>query len=87
MSDRNASVRNFISGLLIGSALGGLIALLYAPTSGKKLRRKIGDKTEEIFEEAEEIYQASKEKTEGLIKEGKKLATNLVNDAKKIVHN
>ncbi len=59
---------NKISGLfigfLLGSAVGGAIALLYAPESGKRLRSDISEKTNE------------------LIKEGKKKSNELWNDAK-----
>jgi gas vesicle protein len=59
---------NRISGLfvsfLIGSAVGGAIALLYAPESGKHLRKDIS------------------KKTNSLIKDGKKISTELWNDAK-----
>ena len=32
----------FLSGLLFGLALGGLIAVLYAPEKGDKMRKKSG---------------------------------------------
>lgn len=72
----------FLFGLMIGSIVGGTLGLLYAPTSGKRLRRKIADKTDEIVEEAESMYESGKEKVEGLINNGKKKVVSLFGNAK-----
>ncbi len=82
MSNTN-KFKTFLTGLLVGGLTGSIIALLYAPTSGKKLRRKIGDKTEDLIEEAEEIIETGKEKTEKIIKESRKKASGIIEDAKK----
>lgn len=76
-----------VVGIFLGGLIGSTIALLYAPTSGKKLRKKIADKTDGIIDDAHELYDNSKEKAEGLVKEGKKKAADLIHDTKKIVHN
>ena len=86
--------RAFFTGLVAGGIIGTVFALLYAPTSGKKLRKKISDKTEDLIGEAEEFYEVGKEKTEKIIKEskkkasemfdeGKRKATDIIDDAKK----
>jgi gas vesicle protein len=41
-------------GLLSGAAIGGIIALLYAPRSGKETRKLIGDKANEVVESVKE---------------------------------
>jgi gas vesicle protein len=43
---------NFVTGVLIGSALGGLAALLLAPKSGKDIRADIKTTGQKAFEEA-----------------------------------
>jgi len=75
--------RAFFTGLVAGGIIGTVFALLYAPTSGKKLRKKISDKTENLIGEAEEFYESGKEKTEKIIKEGKKKATVIIDEGKK----
>ncbi len=35
----------FLSGLLVGTIAGGIVALLYAPQSGKETRKNIKDKS------------------------------------------
>jgi gas vesicle protein len=37
-------------GVLVGAVTGGVIALLYAPKSGRELRRDIKGKAKEVFE-------------------------------------
>ena len=54
------NVYGFGIGLLTGAAIGGVIALLYAPRSGKQTRQLIKDK-------ATAIVDAIEEKTSGVI--------------------
>ena len=75
--------RAFFTGLVAGGIIGTVFALLCAPTSGKKLRKKIGDKTENLIGEAEEFYEVGKGKTEKIIKESKKKATVILDEGKK----
>ena len=45
MSQENGYVKGLFIGLLTGSAIGAIVALLYAPKSGKELRKDIKIKT------------------------------------------
>jgi len=85
--DNNEKLGMLVVGIFLGGLIGSAVALLYAPTSGKKLRKKIAEKTDDIFDDAQDLYDSSKEKAEGLLKEGKKKAADLIDDAKKIVQN
>ena len=86
--DNSEKFKALLIGFLAGGITGSVLSLLYAPTSDKKLRRKITDKTEDLIDEAEEFYEAKKEKAEEIIKEGKKKASELIEDSKKkIAHN
>jgi len=53
----------FFEGLLLGSMIGGLIGILYAPQSGDETRSKL----RKIRDDNEELIQDTKEKTENLI--------------------
>ena len=55
-------------GLLVGAAIGGVIALLYAPKTGKETRQLIKDK-------ATEVVDTVKEKTSGVIDTVKEAAS------------
>lgn len=50
-----SSKKGLLIGFLIGGAVGGTIALLYAPQNGKRLRQDIGKKTGEIYESGRKI--------------------------------
>ena len=49
------SFGNFFTGLLAGAAIGGVLALLYAPQSGKETRDKIKQKFADLEKELEEL--------------------------------
>jgi gas vesicle protein len=52
-------------GLLTGAVIGGVVALLYAPQSGKETRRLVKDKTGEVVtavrEKAEDVIDSVKD--------------------------
>jgi gas vesicle protein len=57
-------VSSFISGLLVGAAIGGVLALLYAPKSGKETREQVKRKFEELEKEFETLKGKASEKSE-----------------------
>jgi gas vesicle protein len=83
MSKENDKSVVFLTGLLIGGILGTVVAMLYTPVSGKKLRRKISAAKDDFVEDIGEYVETGKEKAEELIKEGKKKAENIFDEAKK----
>lgn len=72
MSRDNEMGKGLLIGFLAGSVIGSVIALLYAPKSGKELRKDIKDKTDDFMEDAEKYLADAKEKAVDLINEGKK---------------
>lgn len=81
MKNNNGSSKGILAGLLIGTAVGGVLALLYAPKSGRELRSDIAVKTGEALDSAktgaEELYTAAKEKGETLLKDVNSLLDNV----------
>lgn len=82
----NKRLSSFLLGVIVGGVIGGVTALLLAPTSGKKLRRKISDKAEGFYEDAQEYYESGKDKIGELYRDGRKKVSNIIEDAKKIVN-
>jgi gas vesicle protein len=74
--------KGLLIGLLTGGALGAVIALLYAPKSGKELRRDIRNKADEYMDDAEKYIADAKDKAIDLINEGKKRSEKLIKDAR-----
>jgi gas vesicle protein len=59
-------------GLVAGLVIGGAVALLYAPKTGKETRELIKGKATEVVDEVKEktsgVIDAVKEKTSGAVK-------------------
>lgn len=53
---------DFLKGFLVGGALGAIIALLYAPKSGRETREDLGGKMGDIYEKAKDEYDVSLER-------------------------
>lgn len=41
-----------------GVVTGGVLALMYAPTSGKKLQRKVADVADKVFDTVDDVQQS-----------------------------
>jgi gas vesicle protein len=62
--------RNFL-GFLMGSFLGALAGIFFAPKSGKELRSDVTDKGRKVLMDAKEIYTDAGTKAKGIIEEAK----------------
>ncbi|MCX6149669.1 MAG: YtxH domain-containing protein [Ignavibacteriales bacterium] len=82
MSRDNGMGKGLLVGFLAGSAIGAIIALLYAPKSGKELRGDLKEKTDEFLDDAQEYLVTAKQKATEIINDGKKKSERLVADAK-----
>jgi gas vesicle protein len=76
-------LKGLIIGVLAGGAVGALIALLYAPKSGRELRADIKEKADDLMEGAEEYISAAKSKAGEIVSEAKKRSDQLITDAKR----
>ena len=83
MSEERGMAKGLFIGFLAGGVVGGIIALLYAPKSGKELRSDIRQRKDEMLDDAEEYLDIAKHKAQDLINEGKKRSEELVSEAKK----
>ncbi len=82
---QNSGSNGFIKGLLIGGLIGAAAAMLFAPMSGKRLRKKISHKKDDILDDVNQYVETGKEKAEELFRGGKEKVESLIEDAKKIV--
>ena len=80
--DDNKMAKGLLLGFLTGTIVGGVVALLYAPKTGKELRSDIKIKKDEFLDDTSEYMQIAKEKANKLINEGKKRSEMLIKDAK-----
>jgi gas vesicle protein len=80
--DDNKMAKGLLLGFLTGTIVGGVVALLYAPKTGKEFRSDIKVKKDEFLDDTSEYMQIAKEKANKLINEGKKKSEMLIKDAK-----
>lgn len=82
--------KEYLKGLMVGSILGGavgaIIALLFAPKSGKELRHDIAEKTNELYQKASNYFADVQQKVDQevweTVNEGKQRAQNIIESAK-----
>jgi gas vesicle protein len=77
------SSRNLFIGFLSGALVGGIVALLTAPKSGRELRADLKVKSGELAEDIEGYLSEAQEKARTIINEGKEKSSALITDAKK----
>ena len=96
-SNSGNSVQTFLTGALIGGAIGAAVALLYAPKKGRKLRGDISDTFDDLSSRLTGLIRHAKESGEDLIQDGLdagdelvheayKKAENLISEADRIIH-
>lgn len=77
ISERSSHVGTAVTFLLIGLGAGALTALLFAPKSGKQLRRDIRRKYEDAMDTLEEWKDDAREAAEEMMERGGEVAGNL----------
>ncbi len=82
MAQDNGLKKGLLIGFLAGGAIGAILALLYAPKSGKELRNDIRSKTDDYLDDAEKFIAEAKVKASEMINEGKRRSEKLIVDAK-----
>ncbi len=80
--DNDGMARGLIVGFIAGTIAGAVIALLYAPKSGRELRADIKEKAKDVADNAEEYVARSKAKAVEIVNEGKNKSNTLLNDAR-----
>jgi gas vesicle protein len=71
----------FLKGLLIGSAVGAMAGILFAPKAGKELRSDIKEKGNMIMKDGKEIYADASTKAKDIYAEVKQQAKNWMRSA------
>jgi gas vesicle protein len=70
-------IGDIVVSFLIGVAVGSVIGILYAPTSGEETRKLIKEKTTETLEEANKQIQKLNQELKHLQEEGEKIIQDL----------
>ncbi len=78
MERDNGLVKGLAIGILAGGAIGAVLALLYAPKSGKELRAEIKERADSVIEDAEGYAKAARSKASVIISEAKQRSEKLI---------
>ena len=81
MAEHEKQQGHFFMGFLIGSVLGALAGIFFAPKSGKELRSDIKEKGSEVLKDAKGIYADASTKAKEIIEEAKHQAEELKKEA------
>src|ERR1035437_4759693 len=82
MEQKNGYLKGLFIGSLAGGLIGSLAALLYAPKTGKELRKDIKNKTDEYYDDTEKFIDDAKVKAKDIINDVKKRSERLILNAK-----
>ncbi|MFM8440327.1 MAG: YtxH domain-containing protein [Acidobacteriota bacterium] len=80
-----ANVSTKLTYLLVGGAIGAVVALLFAPKSGKELREDIADVTRNGLEKGRETFSKFSEKAESYYEVTREKAGEILHDAQEKV--
>ncbi|OGI01731.1 MAG: hypothetical protein A2Y25_06610 [Candidatus Melainabacteria bacterium GWF2_37_15] len=72
------SVGKFLSGLIVGTAVGGVIGILLAPQSGEETREFISEKSEEMYKNTEDSLKELQGKANDVIEDIQKKGDELL---------
>jgi gas vesicle protein len=78
-------IEGFIKGIILGGVIGGVLGILYAPQSGRKTRKDITGKAEELLSKAKEEYEATLKKSSKAYESAVKQLKHLESSAKEKV--
>jgi gas vesicle protein len=76
-------LKGLVIGLMAGGAIGAVLALLYAPKSGRELRADIKERADDFMGNADEYMQNVKTRAGEIVSEAKRRSETLISDAKK----
>jgi gas vesicle protein len=80
--EKNGMAQGLFIGFLAGGIVGAMVALLYAPKSGKELRSDIKKRAEDLSDDAGQYARTARTKAVEMINEGKSRSEQLVSEAK-----
>ena len=88
---------NFIVGLVTGAMAGTVLALLYAPDTGKNTRDRLSyrlssyrdelnDLIDQLSQEKQKLISEAKKKGEAVVSDAKQKADHLIKEAEDLLH-
>jgi gas vesicle protein len=85
MGERSSGFGDFLTGLLVGGAIGYAIALLNAPRPGEETRAMLEEKGRELRSRATETVHTTVDKTGKMVAEGRDVLNARVEETRSLV--
>lgn len=82
MSQHGSKFGDFVTGVLVGGAIGYVVALLNAPRPGDETRQMLTERGRELRERAMDTVQTTVDKTGKLVNEGRGRLETTVDETK-----
>ena len=80
--DNDGMAKGLVIGFIAGTIAGAVIALLYAPKTGKEFRAEIKEKAKDVSDNADEYLARAKAKAVEIVNDGKSKSETMLNDAR-----
>lgn len=74
MFGRKSPIGKYMLMFALGAVTGAAVALLYAPMTGKKMQKKVGDVTDKVIDATDKVLDKVEEKVENVQHFVKKIA-------------
>ena len=74
MFGRKAPIGKYMLMFALGVVTGAAVALLYAPMTGRKMQKKVGDVTDKVIDATDKVLDKMEEKVENMQHFVKKIA-------------
>ena len=81
MAENENDQSRFVKGFLIGSIMGVLAGILFAPKAGRELRADLKQKGEEVFDDAKHLYSETRSKATAILEDARHRAEDLIQEA------
>jgi gas vesicle protein len=78
----NSYGKGLAIGMIVGGAVGAIVALLLAPKSGAELRRDIAERSSELYDRANDFASDQSRRMNEYLNEGKAKAEEIVKTAR-----
>jgi gas vesicle protein len=83
MSERREE-SSFFTSFILGLLAGATITFLFGSEEGKKIKKRLIKKSQELFDDLPELIEEAKEKKEALTKDIKKITKNVEKKSQKV---
>ena len=80
--EKDGLAKGLLIGFIAGSALGAIVALLYAPKTGKEMRADIKEKANDIRDDVADKLKFARKKASEIINDGKRRSDDIITEAK-----